>query len=139
MRANGGVVVVEGPEGVHIVGTGKFGSVGTKGNGGKLGRPVDGVSGGSVGNGGKLGRPVDGVSGGSVGNGGKLGRPVDGVSGGSVGNGGKPTGRPGNDGVGKPGRPGKNKRWRAAVGWRFPEKTRAEMREKMMRVVVEAI
>ncbi|GJX18545.1 retrotransposon protein, putative, ty1-copia subclass [Tanacetum coccineum] len=102
-------------------------------------RPVDGVSGGSVGNGGKLGRPVDGVSGGSVGNGGKLGRPVDGVSGGSVGNGGKPTGRPGNDGVGKPGRPGKNKRWRAAVGWRFPEKTRAEMREKMMRVVVEAI
>ncbi|GKD20142.1 hypothetical protein Tco_1221845 [Tanacetum coccineum] len=121
MRANGGVVVVEGPEGVHIVGTGKFGSVGTKGNGGKLGRPVDGVSGGSVGNGGKLGRPVDGISGGSVGNGGK------------------PTGRPGNDGVGKPGRPGKNKRWRAAVGWRFPEKTRAEMREKMMRELVEAI
>ncbi|PWA51490.1 hypothetical protein CTI12_AA462940 [Artemisia annua] len=103
MRVKGGVVVVEGPEGVLIVGNGKFGRVGIRG-----------------------------------GTGGKLGRPVDGVSGGSVGNGGKP-GRPGNDGVGKPGRPGKNKRWRAAVGWRLPEKTRAEMRDKMMRVVVEAI
>ncbi|KAI3803798.1 hypothetical protein L1987_31960 [Smallanthus sonchifolius] len=90
---------------------------------------VEGVDGVLMGKG-KLGSV--GIKGGNGGNGsegtpGKLGRPVDGVG--------------GSEGIGRvPGKPGKgkNKRRRAEVVWRLPEKERAARREKMMKVV-EAI